>query len=93
MYGIYTNIWLICMVNVGKYTIVPWILWVLNNGDISIASSRSLNTSEETNVSGLPLLQLGVWDEPGRDPRGFWWRLWWFLVFRSVGAVLIEVVG
>eukprot|EP00434_Breviolum_minutum_P011005 symbB.v1.2.009709.t1/scaffold610.1/size181618/4 len=25
---------------------------------------------EETNVSGLPLLQLGVWDEPGRDPRG-----------------------
>ena len=82
------------MVNVGKYTIVPWILWVLNNGDISIASSRSLKTSEETNVSGLPLLQLGVWDEPGRDPRGFSvGGLWWCLAFRSVGAVLIEVVG
>ena len=59
-----------------------------------MASSRSLKTSEETNVSGLPLLQLGVWDEPGRDPRGFWWAgCGGFLVFRSVGAVLIEVVG
>ena len=28
VWHIYLYIWLICMVNVGKYTIVPWILWV-----------------------------------------------------------------
>ena len=29
MYGIFTYIWLIFMVNVGKYTIITWILWVI----------------------------------------------------------------
>ena len=28
MYGIFTYIWLKFMVNVGKYTIVPWSIWV-----------------------------------------------------------------
>ncbi len=33
MYGIFTYIWLIFMVDVGKYTIdtlIPWILWDIN---------------------------------------------------------------
>ena len=36
MYGIFTYIWFIFMVNVGKYTIIyhTWILWVLLMADI-----------------------------------------------------------
>ena len=30
MYGMFTYIWLIFMVNVGKYTYHTWILWVIN---------------------------------------------------------------
>ena len=26
-YGTFTYIWLICMVNVGKQTMVPWMVW------------------------------------------------------------------
>eukprot|EP00435_Cladocopium_sp_Y103_P049472 s129_g14.t3 len=33
-----------------------------------LAAQRELQ--EETNVIGLPLVELGVWDTPGRDPRG-----------------------
>ena len=31
MYGIFTYICLIFMIHVGKHTIVPWILWDIDN--------------------------------------------------------------
>ena len=43
--------------------------------NLSLVKITENLSSKETNVSGLPLLQLGVWDTPGRDPRGFCWQV------------------
>ncbi len=43
MYGIFTYIWLIFMVNVGKYTYQSWILWVLDTEKSVVTSEAKLH--------------------------------------------------
>ena len=69
MHGIFTQIWLIFMVNVAKYTIITWILWVMRGGMSQIWVLGKLvqtivltNHVQELEANHLPTLHI-----PKRD--------------------------